>query len=909
MTSNPSLAWQQIHDVYYSLRSCYDTLNWSIGNIYTDYRVKVSNHTTLVALSSKDQHPSLIEIYSISGNKLWTIIFNSTVVEHIVDFDWFNEQLCVVLSNHSYRLYRDLKGNFYEYCFTDNLVSLDNVGDEFPLLTANDIAITDFETNQPEDIVHVTGVYIWGHILFLRLTNRFVITDLNTHKNYQIPLNVALTSKIKCINMIKINQNVVSLVLCFGNTAILIHIDLLTTSFELIDHKLTDGPFTKISVSPNGQLIALLNPEVSTIFVINTSFTQVLLEYDTSNDSSLPYQLEWCGNDAVVLSLRDEVKLLGPNQASISFFYDVNEEDLDFDAILKGNDELAFTIVHLKSEPDGVKILSVNKLEYLSRVPQYCINLYQIGTSSSSSILLDAINKLNSHSSKSYANINLLKLENHLLEAIEESLDVALYEFNPYWQKKILLAVSLGKAYCDGYNAEKYLEVLNTCKVLNQLRAADISIFLTALEVKVIGWSAIIEMLLLRDQYLLSVKILQLLNLDYLKDRVYVHWCCYKLRKEVDMADLDLFKIIANKLILARNNSNQVNYLNVSEISEIAFEEGRIELCKLIINLEPSMTNKIQQYLKYDELELALIKSFQYGEYDLAKLILLFLYDTLSMTQFFKILHQNELKVSESSLAFKGLFVSGELVETFWVQAIGKHQPDLLIKYYKQEDMRMELNVFKFQQSLLEDSPTEDYLIQLQELLSHSGARKNTKFYQYENNIVQLRQRLADTYHTDFSEHKSISSILIKLVGMHQLKQCLKIIKEFKVSPEKLWYLILETYASTNEFERLHQFIVSQSTDKQHLKVAIEFRDIVETCLAYKGPKESISVYINNCKDIHYSEKIQLFIRNNDLILAANEAYHYKDIDFLRSILETAHKLASDSTIHAIQELISKLGY
>ncbi|CAH6720102.1 vacuolar protein sorting-associated protein 16 [[Candida] jaroonii] len=924
MTSNPSLSWQEIQDVYYSLRSCYDTLNWSIGNLHSDHKVKISSNSTLVALSSKHaKYPSLIEIYSISGNKLWSIIFNSTPTEHIIDYEFRGEDLYVVLSNQKIRHYRDLKGNFNEYSYTDKLIKLDDFGDSNILLPKNEEfkTITNLESNDIEEIYKVEEIYNWGPYLFLRLTNRFIITDLNTWKNYEIPISDQLSDKIHCMSLVTISNDdkEILTVICFNNTVISLKVDLNSSSYEFIDYGLTDGPFNKVAVSPNGQLIALLNSELSTIFVINNTFNQVLLEYDTSNDSSLPYQIQWCSNDALVLALRDEIKLLGPNQASISFFYDVLEEDFDFDSVLKNNgvDELSFTIPILKSEVDGLKILTTNKLEFLSRVPIENVNLYQIGSSHPSSILLDSIDKLSLHSSKADANISLLKSDHSLLLAIDESLKAALYEFNPFWQKKILSSVSFGKTYCDqSFNGEEYVKVVNLLKVLNQLRSSEIAIFLTSNEVETIGWSSIIDMLLKRDEYLLSIKIIDLLGLNHLKDKIYINWCCYKIKKEIDLEDHELFKIISKKLKSARNNlpfNEDTNYISISEISEIAYEEGRIDLCKLLIDLEPSMNKKIQQYINFEELELGLIKSFQSNEYDLCKLILLYLYDTLSISQFFKILHQNEQKSDT---------ISGDAVEHFWIEIIGKNESTsaLLEKYYKQEDMKMDLTILKFKTFLkqfnedliketVDDDFYDNYKSQLKNLSGFSGDRRNSKYYQLELEILEAKKRLSDTYQVDFFKYKSLNDIITKLIQMNQLKQCQKLTKEFKIPQEKFWFILIETYASTGEFERLHQFILSTSADKHNLKSPISFQNIVDTCLAYNGPSENISIYIDNCKDIHYSEKIQMYIKNNDLVSAANESYYYKDIEFLRSILERANKLANDSTIESIKSLINKLGY
>ena len=110
----------------------------------------------------------------------------------------------------------------------------------------------------------------------------------------------------------------------------------------------------------------------------------------------------------------------------------------------------------------------------------------------------------------------------------------------------MLKAVSFGKAYYDDYyNADEYLKTLNYLKVLNQLGSPELGIFLTYNELLSIGWEELIQMLLRRDLHFLALKVIDLLDLQNLKELVYIHWCCYKIRKEMNMSDMELFEIIS----------------------------------------------------------------------------------------------------------------------------------------------------------------------------------------------------------------------------------------------------------------------------------------------------------------------------------------------------------------------------
>lgn len=89
---------------------------------------------------------------------------------------------------------------------------------------------------------------------------------------------------------------------------------------ESEDRMLDIGPFTHISVSPNGKFAALYTG-AGKAYVITSDFQNRLSEH-SSKAKTLPKDVQWCGNDAVVIAWEDEVHLIGPSNSSAKFFYD-----------------------------------------------------------------------------------------------------------------------------------------------------------------------------------------------------------------------------------------------------------------------------------------------------------------------------------------------------------------------------------------------------------------------------------------------------------------------------------------------------------------------------------------------------------------------------------------------------------
>ena len=184
-------------------------------------------------------------------------------------------------------------------------------------------------------------------------------------------------------------------------------------------------------------------------------------------------------------------------------------------------------------------------------MPETSVEMYQVGSTAPSSILADCIDKFSANASKADSNISLLRADNTLLKAMEDCLQVALDEFSPDWQRRALKAVSFGKVYYDDYfDSDKFVSVVDIIKVLNLIRSPELGLFLTYQQIeKIGGWEEVIKMLLRRNHHDLSLDIIDKLNLGNAKPLVYIHWCCYKIRKELDMSDIDLFKLVSEKLI------------------------------------------------------------------------------------------------------------------------------------------------------------------------------------------------------------------------------------------------------------------------------------------------------------------------------------------------------------------------
>ena len=88
-----------------------------------------------------------------------------------------------------------------------------------------------------------------------------------------------------------------------------------------MDQRLSRGPFTHMATSPNGKSLALL-PFSGMLWVVSTDFQRSLAEFDTTNVAGAESgvrQVEWCGNDAILVTWNALALVVGPFGDTLSY--------------------------------------------------------------------------------------------------------------------------------------------------------------------------------------------------------------------------------------------------------------------------------------------------------------------------------------------------------------------------------------------------------------------------------------------------------------------------------------------------------------------------------------------------------------------------------------------------------------
>ncbi|EED77397.1 predicted protein, partial [Postia placenta Mad-698-R] len=353
--------------------------------------------TKLVALgrATPSFAKAQIQIYSSAGEGiLWD-------QGKIIRFGWTGDERLVVLNEEgAYRLY-DLQGDYEQY----------SLGSE-----AAEMGVLDARIHE-NGIVALTGsltlveVRDWAGGKPLTLANSGLTQP--PHSWAVIPPDLTISRHVEVL------MSVESTIYSVDN-------------LESIDQQLSRGPFTHLAPSPNGKSLALLTYS-GLLWVVSTDFQRSLAEFNTANAPGAEgeiRQVEWCGNDAVLVTWDTLALLVGPFGDTLQYFY--------------SGPTFAVT------ESDGIRLVGPDSCDFVQKVPVSSVSVFRPGSTSPSAILYDAWENFTRRSPKADESIRNIRPE--LGAAVNECIDAAGREWEPVWQRRLLSAAKFGQAFLDLYD-------------------------------------------------------------------------------------------------------------------------------------------------------------------------------------------------------------------------------------------------------------------------------------------------------------------------------------------------------------------------------------------------------------------------------------------------------------------------
>ncbi|KAI8328235.1 Vps16, C-terminal region-domain-containing protein [Chlamydoabsidia padenii] len=530
---------------------------------------------------------------------------------------------------------------------------------------------------------------------------------------------------------------------------------------ESQDQFLQKGPFTKMTVSPNGKFLALFTAE-GKLWVVSADFQKNISEFATKSKIP-PQQLVWCGTDSVIMYWNNIVLMVGPFGDWVKFSYD--------------------DPIFLSSEIDGVRITSNDKCELLQKVPAATEDIFKIGSTSPAAILFDALDHHEKKSPKADEYIRSIHVE--LAEAVDSCIDAAGFEFNHHYQRSLLKAASYGKCFLDQYNADRFVDMAQSLRVLNAVRHNKIGIPLTYAQY-IRSPESLVDRLIQRHQHLLALRIAEHLNIK--TDKILIHWACAKIK--ISSKDENATcRMIARKLTISRG-------LPFAQVAKAAYNMGQTRLALKLLEYEPRKADQVPLLISMQEDEASLIKSIESGDTDLVYFVLFHLKRKFDMGEFFRMINNKPLAC--------------RLLEVYCMN----QDRELLKDFYYQDGRSIEsANV-----TLSEGFDHNDMNERIIKLKIAGKSYQDDKDYAFEAKTVeeavkllQLQTRLEkDTYQT-FSG-LSVSETIYKCTVLGKHGKAFKVKAEFKVNDKRFWWVKLRALVQVRDWEQLEKLAKSKKS-------------------------------------------------------------------------------------------------
>ncbi|CAG8956602.1 hypothetical protein HYFRA_00011913 [Hymenoscyphus fraxineus] len=795
--ANPTADWEQVGDKFYRKIQLYTAVfdqdlelenyivtGCSYGGAVALHRDESKLHSFRGTQASK----SSIDLYSCAGKLIRRINWEKGSIKGL---GWSeDEKLIVITADGTVRCYYDLQGEFTQF-------SLGNGAEEYgvkecrfygtgfvALLTNNHlISVNRYEEPRPKLLATPPegDVYSWT----------------------LIPPAYTLSRSVEVL-------------LSISNTIYVVD------EIDSEDRLLDIGPFTHISVSPNGKFVALYT-ESGKAYVITSDFQTRYSEHDSRSKIS-PKDVQWCGNDAVVIAWEDEVHVIGPKNAAARYFYDGR--------------------VHLIADHDGVRLITNDVCDFLQKVPEVTDEVFRFGTESSASILLDAVEQLENQSPKADDNIQLIRPS--LVEAVDTCVKAAGHEFNIHWQKQLLKAASFGKSVLDIYNSDDFVDMCEVLRVLNAVRFYEIGIPLSYEQFLRLTPENLVRRLINRREYLLALRISTYLRLP--TDRIYVHWASQKVRVGTEDEDT-ICRLIVSKLEGKRG-------ISFEEIARAAYDEGRGRLATELLNHEPRAGKQVPLLLSMEEDEIALDKAIESGDSDLIFFVLLHLKKKLPLASFFRVINTRPTATA--------------LIES----SAQSEDSELLKDLYYQDDRRLDgANIF-IRESLRQPDPqsTLDKLALATKLISDT---KELSFQQktlQEASSLLKHQELLDRDLTESFTGLSLHQTIFKLIKSGYASRAKKLSSDFKVPDKITWWIRLRAQVSARSWSDLEDLSKTR-------KSPIGWQPFFALILSAGNPKLA-SVFVPKCAgEVEPQQMIEMYEKCGMRVKAAEEAVRIKDVE------------------------------
>ncbi|MCJ1310118.1 hypothetical protein MMC25_003779 [Agyrium rufum] len=824
--ASPTADWDRVGDRYYRKVKLYDAIfdqdleleNYIIaGAPYGGALALCRDEQKLHSYRGTQSAKLSIDIYSYAGKLLKRINWDQGPIRGL---GWSeDEKLLVVTEDGTVRCYYDFQSDF-----------------------------TQFSLGHGAEEHGVASCRFWaGGFVALLTNNRLVAVTQYVDPRPKL-LAVPPSEKIQSWSLIPPGQTLsrsVEVLLAIGQTIYVVD------ATEAEDRLLQNGPFHHISVSPNGKFVAVYT-EDGRVWVISSDFQERLSEYN-SRVKTVPKDVQWCGNNSVVLAWEDEIHMVGPKGVALKYYYD--------------------GWVHILADIDGVRLITNDVCEFLQKVPDDTEDVFRLGSQAPASVLLDAVDQLEKKSARADDRIKLI--QSNLDEAIDSCIRAAGEEFSSQWQKQLLKAASFGKLVLPLYDSDGFVKMCETLRVLNAVRDYRIGLPISYEQYQRLTPTKLIHRLINRGEYLLSIRLSEYLHLP--TERIYVHWASQKVRSSSEPDD-----VICATVVERLKDRRGISF---ESIAKTAYDDGRPSLATQLLNHEPRAGRQVPLLLSMEEDSIALDKAIESGDTDLVFFVLLQLKSKLPLASFFRLLSSRPL--------------ASALVES----SAAAEDTALLKDLYYQDDRILPSSNLLFSEALAQ-SHLQSKVDKLRLSVKAVSDSKDPSavFQQKALREAQQLLRTQDTLDKDLGggyTGLSLNATLYHLIENNYLKRAYNVQSDFKVAEKIYAWIRLRALVASRNFGEIEELSKSR---KSPIGWEPYFNEVLGA-----GNSKLASVYVSKCAQLTPQERSEMYVKCGSPMKAAEELVKIKDVAGMEELkAKTGDRIAAQEIERMIAPLRSR---
>ncbi|KRY76808.1 Vacuolar protein sorting-associated protein 16 -like protein, partial [Trichinella pseudospiralis] len=594
--------------------------------------------------------------------------------------------------------------------------------------------------------------------------------------------------------------------------------------------------YTSVILSPDKEKLAFMSDE-SLVQICSSDFKIFHCEFFCT-PYAMPCSFYWCTDFAIFVGEGNSYSLTGLVNDTMNF----SCEDSSF-AVCQ--------------EPDGLRIYSRNKHEFIRCVNKSAVEIFRVGSLSPAAFLVVAHAEYIANSYKAFEYIRLIL--DQLPDAIQTCIDAATHFFDPSIQKRLLLAASFGKSFVPTVEVDAYTNACRTLRILNAIREINFAMPISYLQLKSLTLPNLINRLIAREQYPLAVSCCRYLRLDsgIGVNRVVMHWASKIVRD----------KSISDERIVDRIKEKSTEFPDISfaSIAEIAAQHKRMDLATKLLNYEKNLERQVFMLMKLNRNEKALSKAAQ----------------------------KSFEKISDLSLIMRNFPIPFTLYKSF-VREINADNFRFLLEE-TDDFIGQALYHLKASNAPVFDITDKVETLQLAEKCFHL-AKENFCVSQLCDNIklLKFQEELAEKFNDSSSlVDCSLQETVEWLICANECNYVEMAKKEFKISDRQLCWWKMRAFAKASRWQDLENFA-------KHKKPPIGYLPFIQECMKYSNKEEAQKYFSKVTAD----DRLEALIILKNYESAANLAIQQRNEEALNRILSlcSINKLPEYDTILSLKK-------